>query len=52
MSQLSQPLKGVVHQGDGTIKRIMRLIDNIRQYGHLKADIYPVNALKELIFLS
>ena len=23
--------------GDGTIKRIMRLIDNIRQYGHLKA---------------
>lgn len=38
--------------GDGTIKRIMRLIDNIRQYGHLKADIYPVNAPKELIFLS
>lgn len=32
--------------GDGTIKRIMRLIDNIRQYGHLKADIYPVNAPK------
>ncbi|PAI30378.1 hypothetical protein APW58_10960 [Staphylococcus aureus] len=28
---------------DGTIKRVMRLIDNIRQYGHLKADIYPVN---------
>lgn len=28
---------------DSTIKRIMRLIDNIRQYGHLKADIYPVN---------
>ena len=24
----------------------MRLIDNIRQYGHLKADIYPVNAPK------
>ncbi|MGT2340756.1 hypothetical protein ACVPOQ_00155 [Staphylococcus aureus] len=22
---------------DGTIKRVMRLIDNIRQYGHLKA---------------
>ena len=21
----------------------MRLIDNIRQYGHLKAGIYPVN---------
>ena len=31
---------------DSTIKRIMRLIDNIRQYGHLKADIYPVNAPK------
>ena len=47
MSRLSQPLKGVVHRrGDGTIKRIMRLIDNIRQYGHLKADIYPVNAPK------
>lgn len=29
--------------GDSTIKRVMRLIDNIRQYGHLKADIYPVN---------
>ncbi|SUL35347.1 2-oxoglutarate dehydrogenase E1 component [Staphylococcus aureus] len=24
----------------------MRLIDNIRQYGHLKADIYPVNPPK------
>ena len=24
----------------------MRLIDNIRQYGHLKVDIYPVNAPK------
>ena len=21
----------------------MRLVDNIRQYGHLQADIYPVN---------
>ncbi len=31
---------------DGTIKRVMRLIDNIRQYGHLKADIYPVNPPK------
>lgn len=31
---------------DSTIKRIMRLIDNIRQYGHLKADIYPVNTPK------
>ena len=31
---------------DITIKRIMRLNDNIRQYGHLKADIYPVNAPK------
>lgn len=30
--------------GDSTIKRVMRLIDNIRQYGHLEADIYPVNA--------
>ncbi|EEE49510.1 2-oxoglutarate dehydrogenase E1 component [Staphylococcus capitis] len=29
--------------GDSTIKRVMRLIDNIRQYGHLKAGIYPVN---------
>lgn len=29
--------------GDSTIKRVMRLIDNIRQYGHLQADIYPVN---------
>lgn len=29
--------------GDSTIKRVMRLIDNIRQYGHLLADIYPVN---------
>ncbi|UXR79213.1 MULTISPECIES: 2-oxoglutarate dehydrogenase E1 component [unclassified Staphylococcus] len=29
--------------GDNTIKRVMRLIDNIRQYGHLLADIYPVN---------
>ncbi|ERE95295.1 hypothetical protein CO08_1415, partial [Staphylococcus aureus subsp. aureus CO-08] len=29
-----------------TIKRVMRLIDNIRQYGHLKADIYPVNPPK------
>ncbi|MBI5972472.1 2-oxoglutarate dehydrogenase E1 component [Staphylococcus caledonicus] len=28
---------------DDTIKRIMRLIDNIRQYGHLMAAIYPVN---------
>ena len=28
--------------GDST-KRVMRLIDNIRQYGHLKAGIYPVN---------
>lgn len=25
--------------GDSTIKRVMRLIDNIRQYGHLEADI-------------
>lgn len=24
------------------VKRLMRLIDNIRQYGHLKADIYPL----------
>ncbi|KIT74385.1 hypothetical protein QP62_00040, partial [Staphylococcus aureus] len=31
---------------DGTIKRVMRLIDIIRQYGHLKADIYPVNSPK------
>ena len=30
-------------KGDSTIKRVMRLIDNIRQYGHLLADIYPVN---------
>ncbi|MGV3243925.1 2-oxoglutarate dehydrogenase E1 component [Staphylococcus sp. 11261D007BR] len=29
--------------GDSTIKRVMRLVDNIRQYGHLQADIYPVN---------
>lgn len=28
---------------DMTIKQVMRLIDNIRQYGHLQADIYPVN---------
>ena len=46
MSQLSQPLKEWFISSDGTIKRIMRLIDNIRQYGHLKADIYPVNAPK------
>ncbi|MCE5038042.1 2-oxoglutarate dehydrogenase E1 component [Staphylococcus auricularis] len=26
-----------------TIKRLVRLVDNIRQYGHLLADIYPVN---------
>ncbi|MDK9866369.1 2-oxoglutarate dehydrogenase E1 component [Staphylococcus sp. IPLA37010] len=32
-----------VTKGDSTIKRVMRLIDNIRQYGHLLADIYPVN---------
>ena len=32
---------------DGIIKRVMRLIDNIRQYGHLKADIYPVNPPKK-----
>ncbi|MCA2500353.1 2-oxoglutarate dehydrogenase E1 component [Staphylococcus xylosus] len=31
---------------DSTIKRVMRLIDNIRQYGHLLADIYPVNRPK------
>ncbi|CAM3275964.1 2-oxoglutarate dehydrogenase E1 component [Macrococcoides canis] len=24
------------------VKRLMRLVDNIRQYGHLKADIYPL----------
>ena len=30
-------------KADSTIKRVMRLIDNIRQYGHLLADIYPVN---------
>lgn len=30
-------------QSDSTIKRVMRLVDNIRQYGHLLADIYPVN---------
>ncbi|MCG7339621.1 2-oxoglutarate dehydrogenase E1 component [Staphylococcus sp. ACRSN] len=30
-------------KGDSTIKRVMRLIDNIRQYGHLLANIYPVN---------
>ncbi|HHS3011052.1 TPA: 2-oxoglutarate dehydrogenase E1 component, partial [Staphylococcus argenteus] len=40
-------LKGTSSQNsDGTIKRVMRLIDNIRQYGHLKADIYPVNPPK------
>ena len=45
--KLSLPQMGVVLQrDDSTIKRIMRLIDNIRQYGHLKADIYPVNAPK------
>ncbi|MRF36813.1 2-oxoglutarate dehydrogenase E1 component, partial [Staphylococcus sp. KY49P] len=32
-----------ITKGDSTIKRVMRLIDNIRQYGHLLADIYPVN---------
>src|SRR5699024_12600416 len=32
-----------VTKADSTIKRVMRLIDNIRQYGHLLADIYPVN---------
>ena len=31
---------------DSTIKRVMRLIDNIRQYGHLLADIYPINPPK------
>ena len=36
----------MVSADDSTIKRVMRLIDNIRQYGHLKADIYPVNAPK------
>lgn len=35
------------HSGMGStdadiVKRLMRLIDNIRQYGHLKADIYPL----------
>ena len=52
LMSLSQPLKGVVHQSDGTIKRIMRLIDNIRQYGHLKAIFTLLMLLKELIFLS
>lgn len=28
---------------DSTIKQVMRLVDNIRQYGHLQSDIYPVN---------
>ncbi len=37
---------------DGTIKRVMRLIDNIRQYGHLKADIYPVNPPKGNMYLN
>ncbi|MEB7438359.1 2-oxoglutarate dehydrogenase E1 component [Mammaliicoccus sciuri] len=27
---------------NSSVKRVMRLIDNIRQYGHLTADIYPV----------
>ncbi|MGW7962812.1 2-oxoglutarate dehydrogenase E1 component [Staphylococcus xylosus] len=35
-----------ITKGDSTIKRVMRLIDNIRQYGHLLADIYPVNRPK------
>jgi 2-oxoglutarate dehydrogenase complex dehydrogenase (E1) component-like enzyme len=35
--------EGGSQSGDSTIKRVMRLIDNIRQYGHLKANIYPVN---------
>ena len=30
-------------KADSTIKRVMRLIDNIRQYGNLLADIYTVN---------
>lgn len=35
------------HSGMGStdadiVKRLMRLIDNIRQYGHLNADIYPL----------
>ena len=46
MSQLSQPLKGVVHQQAMVQLSVLCLIDNIRQYGHLKADIYPVNAPK------
>ena len=37
-------------KGDSTIKRVMRLIDNIRQYGHLLADIYPVNRPRENMF--
>ena len=44
--KLSLPQIGGTSADDSTIKRIMRLIDNIRQYGHLKADIYPVNAPK------
>lgn len=35
-----------ITKGDSKIKRVMRLIDNIRQYGHLLADIYPVNRPK------
>ncbi|MGW7797900.1 2-oxoglutarate dehydrogenase E1 component [Staphylococcus xylosus] len=35
-----------ITKGNSTIKRVMRLIDNIRQYGHLLADIYPVNRPK------
>ncbi|EKU47503.1 2-oxoglutarate dehydrogenase E1 component [Staphylococcus massiliensis] len=31
------------NSGDATIKSLMRLVDNIRMYGHLLADIYPVN---------
>ncbi|UBH07571.1 2-oxoglutarate dehydrogenase E1 component [Macrococcus armenti] len=35
-------LKGVSNADATVVKNLMRLVDNIRQYGHLKADIYPL----------
>lgn len=43
MSRLNRPLEEVVHKREIALLNVMRLIDNIRQYGHLKAGIYPVN---------
>ncbi|TDL95584.1 2-oxoglutarate dehydrogenase E1 component [Macrococcus brunensis] len=43
-----QALFGVLASGDvktgdaGKLKSVIQLVDNIRQYGHLKGDIYPL----------